>query len=79
MNVYKAFIAKQIAEEISAIQDPQILSIYLKAIQLQRCKIGRESESSTCKECIYKSYYCRQLDTICEIESQMFDDEEVTE
>ena len=71
MNAYKALMAKQIAEEISIIQDPEILSIYLRAIQFQRCKIGG-AKPNTCKGCIYQSYQCRQLNEIYELESKMF-------
>ena len=73
MNVYKALMAKQIAEEISIIQDPEILSIYLRAIQFQRCKIGG-AKPNTCKGCMYQSYYCRQLNEMYELESKMFND-----
>ena len=67
MNAYKALMAKQIAEEISIIQDPEILSIYLRAIQFQRCKIGG-AKPNTCKGCMYHSYYCRQLNEMYELE-----------
>ena len=71
MDAYKTFMAKQIAEEISVIQDPEILSIYLRAIQFQRCKIGG-ARPNTCKGCIYQSYYCRQLNEMYEQESKIF-------
>ena len=73
MSAYKALMAKQIAEEISIIQDPEILSIYLRAIQFQRCKIGG-AKPNTCKGCMYQSYYCRQLNEMYELESKMFND-----
>lgn len=73
MNTYKALMTKQIAEEISIIQDPEILSIYLRAIQFQRCKIGG-AKPNTCKECMYQSYYCRKLNEMYELESKMFND-----
>ena len=71
MNAYTAWMAKEIAEEISIIQDPEILNIYLRAIQFQRCKIGG-AKPNTCKGCIYQSYHCRQLNEIYELESKMF-------
>ena len=75
MNAYTAYMAKQIAQEIAAINDPLILSIYLKAILFQRCKIGGAIEG-TCKECLFQGYYCRELNQINEHELRMFDDEE---
>ena len=75
MNAYKAYMAEQIAQEIATINDPLILSIYLKAILFQRCKIGGAIEG-TCKECLFQGHYCRELNQINEHELRMFDDEE---
>ena len=72
MNGYMAYMAKQIAEEIKSIEDPCILNIYLRAILHQRCRIGGAKES-TCKNCLYQNYYCRQLLEISRVETQMLD------
>lgn len=60
MNAYIAYMAEQIAQEIKSVEDPLILSIYLKAILAQRCRIGGAKEG-TCKECLFQSHYCREL------------------
>lgn len=60
MEAYHMFMAEQIAEEIAAINDPLILSIYLKAILNQRCKIGG-AQRGTCKGCRFQGHYCREL------------------
>lgn len=75
MNAYTAYMAEQIAKEIAAINDPLILSIYLKAILFQRCKIGGAIEG-TCKECLFQGHYCRELHQINEHELRIFNDEE---
>lgn len=75
MKAYYIFMAEQIAQEIAAINDPLILSIYLKAILAQRCKIGGAKEG-TCKECLFQSHYCRELYQINKHELQIFSDEE---
>lgn len=75
MNAYIAYMAKYIAEEIKSIEDPCLLSIYLKAILYQRCRIGGAKEG-TCKGCIFQNYNCRQLYEINNQELKSFDDEE---
>lgn len=71
MNIYTAYMAEQIAEEIKSIEDPLILSIYLNAILHQRCRIGGAQEG-TCKGCIYQGNYCRELYNINKHELQVF-------
>ena len=75
MTIYQAYMAEQIAQEIKEIEDPYILSVYLKAIFFQRCKICG-AKDGTCNGGIYTSYYCRQLNEMSERELKMFDDEE---
>ena len=71
MTSYYEFIAKQVAEEIKGIEDPAILTIYLHAILAQRCNIGG-SKADTCKDCMFSSYYCRQIHEIATIEEKCF-------
>lgn len=71
MTAYTAYIAEQIAEEIKAIEDPYILSIYMRAIQYQRCRIGGAKEG-TCKGCIYRSEMCRELNSVIYFELEAF-------
>lgn len=71
MNAYYEFITRQIAEEIKEIDDPAILTIYLHAILAQRCNIGG-SRTDTCKDCLFSSYYCRQLHEIATVEEKRF-------
>mgnify|MGYP003309869333 CR=1 FL=1 len=71
MTSYYEFIARQIAEEIKEIDDPVILTIYLHAILAQRCNIGG-AEPGTCKDCLFSSYYCRQLHEIATVEEKCF-------
>jgi hypothetical protein len=68
-------MAKEIAQEIKAVEDPIILCIYLKAIIAARCKIGGAKEG-TCKGCMYQSNYCRERNQICDHELQIFENEE---
>ena len=75
MKAYHIFMAEQIAQEIAAINDPLILSIYLKAILAQRCKIGGAIEG-TCKECLFQGHYCRELYQINKHEIEIFSEEE---
>lgn len=79
MDAYTAYMAEQIAQEISSVDDPLILSIYLRAIIAQRCKIGGAKEG-TCKECIFQSHYCRELYEISTYEVKVFEnkDAEIT-
>lgn len=72
MDAYIAYMAEQIAQEISSVDDPLILSIYLRAIIAQRCKIGG-AKVGTCKECIFQSHYCRELYEINTHEVKIFD------
>ena len=76
MNAYYEFMAKQVAEEIKAIEDPAILTIYLHAILAQRCNIGG-AKLGTCKECKFNSYYCRQIHEIANVEEKVFLNPEV--
>ena len=78
MNAYTSYMAQQIAEEIKSIEDPYILSIYLRAILYQRCRIGGAKEG-TCKGCMYRGHYCRELYRINNDELQIFNDEEEQE
>ena len=71
MTAYQIYMAEQIAQEIAAINDPLILSIYLKAILFQRCKIGGAIEC-TCKECLFQGHYCRELNQINKDEIEIF-------
>lgn len=75
MTNYHIFMATQIAQEIAAIEDPIILSIYLRAILTQRCKIGGAKEG-TCKKCLFQSHYCRELYSINTDELRIFDAKE---
>lgn len=75
MDAYTAFMAEQIAQEIAAVENPLILSIYLKAILTQRCKIGGAKEG-TCKECLFQGHYCRELYQINKHEIEIFSGEE---
>ena len=71
MNAYYEFIAKQVAEEIKAIEDPAILTIYLHAILAQRCNIGGAKPNS-CIDCKFNSYRCRQIHEIANVEEKIF-------
>ena len=71
MDNYTAYMAEQIAQEIATIEDPLILSIYLRAILSQRCKIGGAKEG-TCKGCIFQGNYCRELYNINNDELKRF-------
>ena len=71
MTAYYEFIAQQVAEEIKGIEDPAILTIYLHAILAQRCNIGC-AKTDSCKDCLFSSYYCRQIHEIATIEEKCF-------
>lgn len=71
MTTHTAYMAEQIAEEIKAIEDPYTLSIYMRAIQYQRCRIGGAKEG-TCKGCIYRGEMCRELNGIIDFELEAF-------
>jgi hypothetical protein len=75
MNAYQVFMAKAIADELKAVEEPFILCIYLKEIIAARCKIGGAKEG-TCKGCIYQGNYCRELNQICNHELRIFKDKE---
>lgn len=75
MNAYTAYMAEQIIEEIKPIEDPLILSIYLKAILAQRCRIGGAKEG-TCKGCIFENRACREMYEINAHELRIFNNEE---
>ena len=78
MNIYNMYMAEQIAEEIKAIEDPYILSIYVRAIQYQRCRIGGANEG-TCKGCIYRCENCRALASIADFELDVFKEYDLSE
>lgn len=67
MTSYLEFMAKQIADEIDAIEDPRILHIYLAAIQCKRCKLCGAIDG-TCGTGIYSSNQCRELYRLVEVE-----------
>jgi hypothetical protein len=71
MTAYYEFIAQQVAEEIKGIEDPAILTIYLHAILAQRCNISC-AKTDSCKDCLFSSYYCRQIHEIATIEEKCF-------
>lgn len=75
VDAYTAYMAEQIIEEIKPIENPLILSIYLKAILAQRCRIGGAKEG-TCKDCIFESRACREMYEINVQELRKFEDEE---
>ena len=75
MNAYTAYMVEQIAEEIKAIKDPYILSVYMRAIQYQRCRIG-DAKEGTCKGCIYRGEMCRELNSIINFELEVFKEDE---
>lgn len=67
---YYDYMAEQIMSEISSVKDPAILNLYLRAIIIQRCKIGT-SQQDTCIGCTFTNYQCRQLFDACEIEKEI--------
>lgn len=75
MDAYTVYMAEYIAQEIKSVEDPLILSIYLKAILHQRCGIGGAKEGS-CKGCIFESHYCREMYEINTHEIKVFGNEE---
>jgi heterodisulfide reductase subunit C len=75
MDAYLTFMTEQIAQEIKAIEDPRILHIYLRAIQYQRCRLCGAKEG-TCKNGIYQSYHCRQLNEMVESEKWILEEDE---
>lgn len=75
MTSYLEFMAKQIAEEIDAIEDPRILHIYLAAIQCKRCKLCGAAEG-TCQNGLYSSNQCRELNRLVEYEKWIVEEED---
>lgn len=75
MDAYLTFMTEQIAQEIKAIEDPRILYIYLRAIQYQRCRLC-SSKEGTCKDGIYRSYNCRQLNELVESEKWILEEDD---
>ena len=78
MTAYQAYMAEQIAEEIKAIEDPYLLSIYMRAIQYQRCRIGGAKEG-TCKGCLFRSEMCRELNKTIDFELEVFSEDALLE
>jgi hypothetical protein len=74
VTAYNAFMAEKIAQEIKSIEDPYLLSIYLRAIQYQRCRIGGAKEGS-CKGCLFRCENCRSLNTIADFELEAFSED----
>lgn len=75
MTAYQKMMAHNIALEISQIEDPFLLTIYLKAICAQRCKICG-SEKGTCKGGIFNEWLCRNLYKIANEEEEYYCSEE---
>lgn len=75
VDAYTVYMAEQIIEEIKPIEDPLILSIYLKAILAQRCRIGGAKEG-TCKDCMFESRACREMYETNAYELRIFNNEE---
>lgn len=75
-NVYYEYMAEYIANEISCVDDPIILSLYLTAILAQRCQIGAVQDG-TCRGCLYSSvgHHCRELYKINKEELSLFQKE----
>ena len=72
-NAYYEYMAEYIASEISCVDDPTILSLYLTAIVAQRCKVGA-AQDGTCKGCLYGciGHHCRELYNISKEELSLF-------
>ena len=75
MDAHTVYMVEYIADEIKHVEDPFILSVYLRAIANQRCRIGEAKEGS-CKGCIYQSHDCREIYRISNDELQIFNNEE---
>lgn len=75
MTSYLEFMAKQIAEEIDAINDPRILHIYLAAIQCKRCKLCGATKG-LCQNGIYRPNQCRELNELVEYEKWIVKEDE---
>ena len=72
-NSYYEYMAEYIADEISCVEDPLVLNLYLTAIIAQRCKIGA-MQDGTCKGCLYGciGHHCRELYNISKEEYEIF-------
>lgn len=75
MDAYLEYMAKQIAEEINAIDDPRILHLYLAAIQCKRCKLCGATKG-TCQNGLYSSNQCRELYRLVEVEKWITEEAE---
>lgn len=71
MNIYESYVLEHVVENIKSLEDPLSLTVCLKAIIAQRCKIGGAKEG-TCKGCQFQSHYCRELYNISEEELKRF-------
>lgn len=75
MTAYQEMMVRNIAIEISQIEDPFLLTVYLKAICAQRCKICG-SKKGTCKDGIFNGWLCRDLYKIASEEEEYYCSEE---
>ena len=71
MNVCESYILEHAVEHIKSLEDQLSLTVCLKAIIAQRCKIGGAKEG-TCKGCKFQGHYCRELYNISEDELKRF-------
>ena len=71
MNVCESYILEHATQHIKSLEDPMSLTVCLKAIIAQRCKIGGAKEG-TCKGCQFQSHYCREMYNISEDELTIF-------
>ncbi len=71
MDVYESYILEHLVENIKSLKDPLSLTVCLKAIIAQRCKIGGAKEG-TCKGCKFQGHYCREIYNISEEELKRF-------
>ena len=71
MNIYQSYMLEHIVETIKSLEDPLLLTVCLKAIIAQRCKIGGAKEG-TCKGCQFQGHYCREIYNISEDELKRF-------
>ena len=71
MDVRESYILEYAVEHIKSLEDPLSLTVCLKAIIAQRCKIGG-AEEGTCKGCKFQGHYCRELYNISEDELKRF-------
>lgn len=71
MNVCESYMLEHVIETIKSLEDPLSLTVCLKAIIAQRCKIGGAKEG-TCKGCEFQGHYCREIYNISEEELKRF-------